>query len=234
MAPVRMSDVATRAGVSTATVSMVLSGRDTARVSPQTRWRVLEAADAVGYELNSVARSLRTHRRPGWWARSGGTTQTIVTLIGPSDRHAGHRGHVRPLVGAREGDELLGQREPVPHHWGANPGDTRGAYDQRNESVAANVEDRPRKRECAAAAMLCKRNIVPNRSGASGSRSPAFRVGCRVGRGTWTCGARRSMARTPARGLRSVDWTDVLCAFSGFRLVVRRPRRSGCGRCRRL
>jgi DNA-binding LacI/PurR family transcriptional regulator len=62
MARVRMSDVAARAGVSTATVSMVLSGRDAARVSPQTQRRVREAAEEVGYELNSVARSLRTQR----------------------------------------------------------------------------------------------------------------------------------------------------------------------------
>jgi DNA-binding LacI/PurR family transcriptional regulator len=57
-----MPDVAARAGVSTATVSMVLSGRATTRVSPQTRRRVREAAEATGYELNSVARSLRTQK----------------------------------------------------------------------------------------------------------------------------------------------------------------------------
>src|SRR3954454_3177914 len=62
MARVRMSDVAAHAGVSTATVSMVLSGRDAARVSPQTQRRVREAAEEVGYELNSVARSLRTQQ----------------------------------------------------------------------------------------------------------------------------------------------------------------------------
>ncbi len=62
MAGVRMSDVAARAGVSTATVSMVLSGRDAARVSPQTQQRVREAAEAVGYKPNSVARSLRTQQ----------------------------------------------------------------------------------------------------------------------------------------------------------------------------
>jgi DNA-binding LacI/PurR family transcriptional regulator len=62
MARVRMSDVAARAGVSTATVSMVLSGVNTARISPRTQQRVREAAEAVGYEPNSVARSLRTQR----------------------------------------------------------------------------------------------------------------------------------------------------------------------------
>jgi DNA-binding LacI/PurR family transcriptional regulator len=62
MARVRMSDVAARAGVSTATVSMVLNGVNTTRISPQTQQRVREAADAVGYKPNSVARSLRTQQ----------------------------------------------------------------------------------------------------------------------------------------------------------------------------
>ncbi|MFC0432110.1 LacI family DNA-binding transcriptional regulator [Kutzneria buriramensis] len=62
MARVRMSDVAARAGVSTATVSMVLNGVNSTRISPQTQQRVREAAEAVGYEPNSVARSLRTQQ----------------------------------------------------------------------------------------------------------------------------------------------------------------------------
>ncbi|MBB4985208.1 MULTISPECIES: LacI family DNA-binding transcriptional regulator [Streptomyces] len=62
MARVRMSDVAVAAGVSTATVSMVLSGAGSDRISPQTQARVREAAAAIGYAPNSVARSLRTQR----------------------------------------------------------------------------------------------------------------------------------------------------------------------------
>ncbi|MEO3766243.1 LacI family DNA-binding transcriptional regulator [Streptomyces sp. B8F3] len=52
-----MRDVAHRAGVSTMTVSRVLK-RD-ARVSEDTRSRVLAAVDALGYRLNATARSLR-------------------------------------------------------------------------------------------------------------------------------------------------------------------------------
>ncbi|MFD1046768.1 LacI family DNA-binding transcriptional regulator [Kibdelosporangium lantanae] len=44
MARVRMSDVAAHAGVSTATVSMVLNGVNTTRISAETQQRVREAA----------------------------------------------------------------------------------------------------------------------------------------------------------------------------------------------
>jgi DNA-binding LacI/PurR family transcriptional regulator len=51
-------DVARRAGVSQATVSLVLSGNPRARVAPATRERVLEAAEALGYRPNILARGL--------------------------------------------------------------------------------------------------------------------------------------------------------------------------------
>lgn len=57
-------DVAERAGVSTATVSHVFSGRRGPGTLPTdaTRRRVLQAADEVGYQLNHIARSLRLRR----------------------------------------------------------------------------------------------------------------------------------------------------------------------------
>ena len=51
-------DVARRAGVSQPTVSLVLSRNASARVAPETRERVLEAARELGYVPNVVARSL--------------------------------------------------------------------------------------------------------------------------------------------------------------------------------
>ena len=53
----RARDVATRAGVSTATVSHVLNG--TRHVDGQTRARVLAAVQALDYRPNMLARSLR-------------------------------------------------------------------------------------------------------------------------------------------------------------------------------
>jgi LacI family transcriptional regulator len=65
---IRMTDVASRAGVSTTTVSHVLSDRRP--VAAGTRRRVLEAIEALGYRPSELARSLRTQR-----------TQTVALLI---------------------------------------------------------------------------------------------------------------------------------------------------------
>jgi len=58
-------DVARKAGVSQSTVSLVLNGRMNARISQQTRERVIEAARQLNYSLNTSARALvtgKTHR----------------------------------------------------------------------------------------------------------------------------------------------------------------------------
>ncbi|NDU99850.1 LacI family DNA-binding transcriptional regulator [Pseudoroseicyclus tamaricis] len=57
-----MADVAKRAGVSSATVSMILSGRPDTRFSQETHQRVHEAAAALSYRPNVAARALRTDR----------------------------------------------------------------------------------------------------------------------------------------------------------------------------
>lgn len=58
--PVRIRDVARRAGVSPATVSRVLTG--SAVVKPDARARVLQAIGDLGYRPNQVARNLRRQR----------------------------------------------------------------------------------------------------------------------------------------------------------------------------
>jgi len=55
-------DVAARAGVSRTTVSYVLNNVETANISDQTRLRVLDAADALGYVPNAAAQMLAGHR----------------------------------------------------------------------------------------------------------------------------------------------------------------------------
>jgi LacI family transcriptional regulator len=55
-------DVAALAGVSVATVSFVMNGRDDRRVGAATRERVLAAAQSLGYAPNQSARSLRRRR----------------------------------------------------------------------------------------------------------------------------------------------------------------------------
>jgi LacI family transcriptional regulator len=51
-------DVAERAGVSQPTVSLVLSKNPTARISAETRARIIKAAEELRYSPNLVARSL--------------------------------------------------------------------------------------------------------------------------------------------------------------------------------
>jgi DNA-binding LacI/PurR family transcriptional regulator len=58
-----MSDVARKAGVSTATVSRVLSGKPSQiPISEKTKEIVLRTAQNLGYELDPIARALRTGR----------------------------------------------------------------------------------------------------------------------------------------------------------------------------
>jgi LacI family transcriptional regulator len=57
----KMSDIATRAGVSPTTVSFVLNDRHEAvRISEKTRKKVLQAAEELGYRSNQLARAMRT------------------------------------------------------------------------------------------------------------------------------------------------------------------------------
>jgi DNA-binding LacI/PurR family transcriptional regulator len=58
---VRMVDVAAAAGVSQTTASFVLNGRDSS-IPEETRRRVLEAAERLGYQPNATARALVTGR----------------------------------------------------------------------------------------------------------------------------------------------------------------------------
>jgi len=57
---VTLADVATRAGVSRAAASFVLSGRDDMRIAVETQERIRQAAQELGYRPNLNARSLRT------------------------------------------------------------------------------------------------------------------------------------------------------------------------------
>jgi LacI family transcriptional regulator len=68
---VTLADVASRAGVSTMTVSRVVNGLD--GVGEQTRRRVREAIDELGYRPNIVARGLKASR--------SGTVGLLVTDI---------------------------------------------------------------------------------------------------------------------------------------------------------
>ena len=61
-APVTLSEVAARAGVSVSAVSKVLRGTTEIRVSPETRQRILDAAQELRYRPNFAARALQSAR----------------------------------------------------------------------------------------------------------------------------------------------------------------------------
>lgn len=57
-----MQDIATRAGVSAATVSYVLNAKPGMRVSDETRRRVLDVAERLHYRPNAIARAMASGR----------------------------------------------------------------------------------------------------------------------------------------------------------------------------
>src|SRR5687768_9981945 len=67
---VTMMDVARQAGVSQTTVSFVLNSTDTPNIPDETRQRVLDAIDNLGYEPDARAQALRS-----------GSTKTIALVI---------------------------------------------------------------------------------------------------------------------------------------------------------
>ena len=67
---VTMTDVARYAGVSQTTVSFVLNSQDTPNIPDETRQRVLDAIEELGYEPDARAQALRS-----------GSTRTIALII---------------------------------------------------------------------------------------------------------------------------------------------------------
>ena len=55
-----LRDVAAAAGVSTATVSLVLNGRGRGRVSPEVAKRIIQKSEEMNYQPNLIGRGLRT------------------------------------------------------------------------------------------------------------------------------------------------------------------------------
>lgn len=105
---VRLIDVADRAGVSSATASLVLNGRHRElRIADASRERVEQAARELGYRPNLAARSLRT---------SSSLTIGLISDTIASEPFAGHfiRG---ALAVAREHDQLLLIGETEGHAW---------------------------------------------------------------------------------------------------------------------
>ncbi|GAA3887506.1 LacI family DNA-binding transcriptional regulator [Streptomyces sedi] len=104
---VTMSDVARAAGVSAMTVSNVINGHP--HVSEETRRRVAEAVDRLGYRMNYAARHLRS-----------GTTGVIGLAVPGIDQP--YYGHLAALVIA--GARRLGYRVAVEQTGASREGET--------------------------------------------------------------------------------------------------------------
>ena len=100
MSRVTIREVAERAGVSPATVSIVLNGRAGARVSDATRRRVREVSDDLGYRPNAVARGLRTQRTQviGVLSDRIASTPFAVRMVAAIEAVAREHGHLVFLV----------------------------------------------------------------------------------------------------------------------------------------
>ena len=101
-----MADVAAAAGVSTTTVSLVLSGKAGSSIPATTQQRVVEASRALGFRANTIARNLR--------ARTSDTIGLISDVIA-STAFAGDMIHGADQAAAVAGKTLMiinTEREP--------------------------------------------------------------------------------------------------------------------------
>jgi LacI family transcriptional regulator len=100
-----MHDVAKLAGVSQSTVSRVLNETTSpVPISDETKQRILDAVEQLGYQPNMIARSLRTQR-----------TQMIAVMIGDISNAFYHPivRAVQDLAGTRDYDVLISNGDHV-------------------------------------------------------------------------------------------------------------------------
>ena len=106
-----LSDVAARAGVSVSAVSRVLSDAPSARVSDETRRRIHEAAEELGYRPNFAARALKFARTNVVGLVVPDLTNAIFTeLMRGVEDEAHRRGYMVLLAraeGMPEGEESI-------------------------------------------------------------------------------------------------------------------------------
>ncbi|MEO8682608.1 MAG: LacI family DNA-binding transcriptional regulator, partial [Vicinamibacterales bacterium] len=108
MAVANIYEVAKRAGVSTATVSRVLSRPDI--VAPATRRKVLDAVERLRFTPNSAAKNLRTLRTAKLLVTVPDISNPFFALILQGIEDAAQREDYAVLVGDTQHDERREQR----------------------------------------------------------------------------------------------------------------------------
>jgi len=108
MARIGIRQVAAEAGVSMTTVSHVLNEVPHAQVREETRQRVVEVAERLGYRPNRMARSLRTRRTGtiGLISDSIATTPYAGQMILGAQRAAQERGYTLVLFNTEDDPEV--------------------------------------------------------------------------------------------------------------------------------
>ena len=109
--PPRLRDVALAAGVSVTTASLVLNEKAEGSIPADTRTRVRDAAEELGYRPNATARSLRTQRSMtlGMVSDEIATTPHAGPMIQAVQEVAARHGYLVLLVNTGH-DELLERR----------------------------------------------------------------------------------------------------------------------------
>ena len=98
---VTITDVAARAGVSRTTVSYVLSDNAVAaRISAQTRHRVMEAVSELGYRRNALAHAVTTgqNRMLGFWVMQS-NREPVVRVLAGAMKEADANGYFIKMLG---------------------------------------------------------------------------------------------------------------------------------------
>ncbi len=106
--PVTLREVAELAGVSTATVSLVINKKKNARIADETRQRVTEAITELGYRPNAMAKTLvsGTSRFIGLVADGVATTPFAGQIIHGAQDEAWKHGYAL-LIANTEGNQEL-------------------------------------------------------------------------------------------------------------------------------
>jgi LacI family transcriptional regulator len=96
---VGIAHIARAAGVSITTVSRILNGDETLRIHSETRARVLDAAQSLGYQPNLFAAALRTNRTGIIGALSPNPAGTFLPMITMMLERAARARDVELLIG---------------------------------------------------------------------------------------------------------------------------------------